>query len=113
MILEKKEKVHIVERRQFAEDLRRHFVGEIVKSESNAIRVKGYVWIFDGLKTQWVRKPEVRERVLYASDRFTINIIPQAVDLNTLKYITVPQKGLVVTDGKEFSLDINEFGLTR
>jgi hypothetical protein len=112
MILDVGEKVHIVERRYFADDIRRHLVGEIVKSSDNAIRVKGYVWVFDVMKG-FVRKPNVRERVLYPSDRSTINIIPKEVDLGELRYVTSPGEGLIVTDGKKFSLNINEFGSAR
>ena len=109
MILDAGEKVHIVERRYFAEEARRHLVGEIVNFSDNAIRIKGRVWVFD-MMTGFVCKPEVRERVLYPSDRSTINIIPKEVEIDELKYVTVPEKGLIVTDGKKFSLDINEFG---
>jgi hypothetical protein len=112
MILDVGEKVHIVERRYFADDIRRHLVGEIIKSSDNAIRVKGYVWVFDAIKG-FVRRPEVRERILYPSDRSTINIIPKEVDLDELKYVTSPGEGLIVTDGKKFRLNINEFGSKR
>jgi hypothetical protein len=112
MILDVGEKVHIVERRYFADDLRRHLVGEIIKSSDNAIRVKGYVWVFDVTKG-FVRKPEARERVLYPSDRSTINIIPKEVDLDEVKYVISPKEGLIVTDGKKFRLSINEFGSKR
>jgi len=112
MILDVGEKVHIVERRYFADDIRRHLVGEIVRSSDNAIRVKGYVWVFDEMKG-FVRKPEVRERVIYPSDRSTINIIPKEVDLGELKYAISPREGLIVTDGKKFNLSINEFGPMR
>ena len=112
MILDAGEKIHIIERRYFAEDIRRHLVGEIVRSSENAFRVKGYVWVFDAMKG-FIRKPEVREYVVYPSDRSTINIIPKEVDLDKLKYVTAPQRGLVVTDGKKFSLDISEFTSTR
>ncbi len=111
MILDVGEKAHIIERRYFPEDVRRHIVGEIIRSSDNAIRVRGYVWVFDVTKG-FVRKPEVRERVLYPSDRSTINIIPKEVDLDEVKYVVSPE-GLVVTDGKKFRLDINEFGPKR
>src|SRR4030042_1987093 len=104
------EKVHIIERRYFDEDVRRHFVGEIIGSTENAIRVKGRVWILDKMKGTFVQKPEKRERVIYPGDRTNINIIPSEVNLNEIKYITTPERILVVTDGKTFSLDINEFG---
>jgi hypothetical protein len=90
MIFEIGEKVHIVERRQFAEDLRRHLAGEIIMCTEHAIRLKGYVWVFD-----------------------QINIIPAEVNLDEIKYVNVPKKGLLVTDGKKFSLEISEFGATR
>jgi len=111
MILDVGEKVHIIERRYFAEDVRRHFVGEIIKSSDNAIRVKGYVWVFDIMRG-FIRRSEARERVLYPSDRSTINIVPKEVDLGEVKYV-VSSEGLVVTDGKKFRLDINEFGPKR
>jgi hypothetical protein len=112
MIFETGEKVHIIERRQFAEDLRRHIVGEIIMCTEHAIRLKGYVWVFDQMKG-FVRKPDKRERVIYLSDRSNINIIPAEVNLDEIKYVNVPKKGLFVTDGKKFSLEISEFGATR
>jgi hypothetical protein len=113
MVVEPGEKVHIIERRYFVEDVRRHFIGQVVKAEPDAIRIKGYAWVFEPTKANYVRKPEVRERVFYPSDRLIINIIPLDVDLGKIRYETVAQKGLVVTDDKEFSLDINEFGSMR
>ena len=112
MVLRAGEKVHIVERRYFTEDIRRHFVGKIVESSENAFRIEGYVWVFDPMHG-FVRKAGVRERVIYPSDRVMINIIPQEVRLDEIKYVLIPQKGLAITDGKKFTLDINEFGATR
>jgi hypothetical protein len=111
MILDVGEKVHIIERRYFAEDISRHLVGEIIKSSDNAIRVKAYVWVLDVMKG-FIRKPEARERVLYPSDRSTINIIPKEVNLDEVKYVISPE-GVIVTDGKKFRLDIKEFGSKR
>jgi len=42
MILEQGEKVHIIERRYFADDIRRHVAGEVLKCTEHAIRLKGY-----------------------------------------------------------------------
>jgi hypothetical protein len=82
-------------------------VGEIVKSSESTIRIKGYVWVRDSMKG-FVRKNGKRERVVYPSDRTTINIIPKEVDPNEVKYVST-QGTLVVTDGKNFTLDITEF----
>jgi hypothetical protein len=113
MILEQGEKVHIVERRHFADDLRRHVAGEVLKCTAQAIRLKGYVWIFDSVNGQFVRKSEKRERIVCLGERLTINVLPPEADLEAIQYITDPQKGLQVTDGKSFFLEITEFTAMR
>jgi len=109
MILNKGEKVHIIERRYFNEDPRRHFIGEVVRCTENAMRVKGHAWVYDYTQMQFTRKSEERERVVIFGDRMTVNVIPPAVNLSELKYVTTSDKSVVVTDGKKFSLDITEF----
>jgi hypothetical protein len=113
MILEQGEKVHIVERRYFTDDLRRHLVGEVTKCAEQTIRLKGYVWVFDIANGRFVRKPEKRERVVCLSDRLTINVIPPEADLDAMKYVTDPERGLVATDGRSFTLEITEFTVMR
>lgn len=113
MIFEIGEKVHIVERRFFSEDLRRHVVGEIIRCTDKAIRLKGYVWVFDSFKGEFIQKPEKRERVIFGGDRLIINIIPKDVVLDEIKYVKDHKKGLVVTDGNGFTLEINEFTTMR
>ena len=61
MMLRTGEKVHIIERRSFEKDLRRHFVGEIIDSSEQSIRVEGYAWVMDVTKGEFVRKPEKRQ----------------------------------------------------
>lgn len=108
MILEVGEKVHIVERRFFKEDARRHFIGEIVKCTEHSIRVKGYLWTFEPMRG-FNRKPELRESVIHLDEGLTINIIPPEVNLEEIKYVSSLQKGHIATDGKSFSLDVTEF----
>ncbi len=43
MIVSVGETVCIIERRQFAEDTLRYFIGEVIASSENALRVKGHV----------------------------------------------------------------------
>jgi hypothetical protein len=109
MILELGEKIHVVERRYFTDDVRRHLVGEIVRCTDQVMRLRGYTWIFDIVQGKFVRKPEKRERVIYFGDRMTINVIPPEVALDEIEYVSDPQKGLLATDGKRFSLEITEF----
>jgi len=113
MILNTGEKVHIIERRYFSDDLRRHFVGEVVQYEARVVRVKGIAWIYSPADGRFQKKPEKRERVLCLGDRLTINIIPPEVELEAIRYAFIEKIGLVVTDDKNFSLDINEFTANR
>lgn len=113
MILDIGEKVHILERRLFPDDLRRHFLGEVLKCEGNMVRTKGYAWVFNNVRGIFIRKPEIRERVFYIGERHTVFVIPPDVDLNKLVYIFSKEKGLVVTDQLKFSLDVTEFSAMR
>jgi hypothetical protein len=113
MILEQGEKVHIVERRYFTDDVRRHLVGEVIKCTEQAIRLEGYVWVFDIANGRFVRKPDKRERIVCLGDRLTINVLPPEADLETVKYVTDPERGLVATDGKSLTLEVTEFTVMR
>ncbi len=108
MILDIGEKVHIIERRYSAEDLRRHFIGEVIRCGESTVRVKGHAWAFDSMRGEFVQKPEEKDRVIPLGKRVVLNVIPPQVNLSELKYIAT-KRGLVVTDGQEFSLDISEF----
>ena len=115
MVFEVGEKVHIIERRYFEADLRRHFVGEIVKCSESAIRTVGYVWVYNANRGEFIKKPEKRERVfnLSGDNRLTINVMPKEVEVEKITYRVLPEKGLVVTDGEGFTLDITEFSAIR
>ena len=108
MILDIGEKVHIIERRLFKEDARRHFVGEVIRCTETSIRVIGHDWAIETMRG-FVRKPELRERVMILNEGLIINIIPRDVNLEEVSYVTTAQRNQVVTDGKNFSLDITEF----
>jgi hypothetical protein len=53
------------------------------------------------------------ERIIYPNERTNINIIPKDVIIEELKIILIPGKGLCVTDGKNYNLDISEFGVSK
>jgi len=46
-------------------------------------------------------------------DRLIINVLSPEADLEATKYVIDPQKGLLVTDDKSFSLEITEFSAMR
>ena len=114
MILEPGEKIHIITRRTFEGDLRRHFIGEVRKTSEIAIRVEGYAFVFDASLNQYSKRPEKRTRILGLADNGNIiNILPTNANLELSKYVQSKERVLVVTDGLSFSLDINEFGSNR
>lgn len=113
MILAPGEKVHMVERRYFADDVRRHVAGEVLDCTDHAIRLRGHVWVFDSAQGRFVQKPAIRERVVCMGSRLIINVLPPEADLEAIRYIADPLKGLQVTDEKSFSLEITEFTAMR
>lgn len=50
MIIKISEKVHVVVRRTFETDLRRHFIGEIKVANNSIVRIEGYFLVFDKSK---------------------------------------------------------------
>jgi hypothetical protein len=108
-VLDPGEKIHLIERRYFENDLRRHFAGEILRVSDNTVRVRGHAWVYNSGHGEFEKRPEVRERIIVIGERHTINIIPKNVSIDDLQYTRVEGKGTVVTDGKEFSLQIREF----
>ncbi|KPJ86180.1 hypothetical protein AMJ57_00225 [Parcubacteria bacterium SG8_24] len=107
-VLSAGEKVHIIERRVFAGQPRRHFIGEIKVATPHAIRISGYAWLYDIKSGTYVRRPGLRLRVIYLGAGMIINLIPQEVDIDSIRY-TKDESGIArITDGKEYGLDLNE-----
>lgn len=57
------EKLHIVTRRLFGDDLRRHFVGTCTAIDRSRARVEGYAFVFDPSRNEYQRRPERRTRL--------------------------------------------------
>lgn len=106
-------KVHVITRRLFEEDLRRHFVGSITGGFGNYHQVQGYAFVFQPGMNEWQRRPEHRTRILsLGSAGLIVNVIPNDIDTAALVYAVVGNR-LVLTDNAGFALDINEFGGSR
>jgi hypothetical protein len=114
MIFEPGEKIHVIIRRLFATDLRRHFIGEIVRVSESVVKVKGIAIVRNSVTNQYEFKPDTRVRIVSLIDaRNIISVIPSEAKIEDTKYVLTHEKRLVVTDGKSFTLDINEFSTTR
>ncbi len=113
MMIAHGEKLHIIFRRRFDGDLRRHFLGEVVATEGPFARVIGHTFVFDTASNRYERRPERRVRLIGLADAgVVVNLLPPDVDLEALDYRIVDGH-LVITDGRDFRLDINEFGPKR
>lgn len=114
MLIEVGEKVHVMHRRVFETDLRRHFIGEVIAVSDMATRVRGYTFVFDRGKNTYYRLPERRCRIIPIVDAsLIINIIPRMAKVDQAVYMLDKNGHIVVTDNETFSLDVNEFGGTH
>lgn len=107
------EKVHVIERRTFESDVRRHFVGEVVATTESVMRVVGWAFVWDSNEARYVRRDDRRTRVIpLAAPGIVLNVLPHGLDVSEVRY---EQEGrrMVVTDGRDFLLEINEFGVNR
>ncbi len=110
MIVEQGEKLHIITRRAFEDDLRRHFIGEVMEAEGSLVRVEGFAFILDTATNSYLRRPERRTRIICLADANNlVNVLPDHIDLDATRYEVLDGR-LVVTDGTNFKLDVNEFG---
>jgi hypothetical protein len=103
------ESVHLIERRLFLGDVRRHFVGVIEAGTDRALRVKGHLFVYDSGSSQFLKKPELRTRIVPLDNRVIINVLPEGVAVEAIRYAHDAEGNLTITDGSDFELDISEF----
>ena len=108
MILNSGEKIHVVHRRFFEQEARRHFIGVVDHYEQGLARVTGHVYTVDRARFAFIRRPELRTRVIsLVSGDLLVNIIPGHVDLEKVVY-KQENKAVRVTDGTDWFLDLSE-----
>jgi hypothetical protein len=113
MLLDIDDKVHVIERRLFDSDVRRHFFGAVERIDTSAMRITGYVFVYNSGSSTYERGTQLRTRVMpLASSGFVINIAPNDTNVEDVRYVERNGR-LTVTDGGVFELDINEFGGSR
>ncbi len=105
------EKIHVIHRRQFEKDARRHFVGEVERYEHGLARASGYVFVVDDLnKHMFVKRPDRRTKLIpISSGAVIVNVIPASADIEQVHY-ELKDSTLHVTDGKSWRIDVKEFG---
>jgi hypothetical protein len=110
-ILSPGEKIHVMHRRHFDKDARRHFVGQVETYEHGVARATGHVFVVDDLnKHMFVKRPDRRTKLIpVGSGEVIINVLPEKVDLDQVRY-ELRERSLYVTDGDSWSMDVKEFG---
>lgn len=105
------EKIHVIHRRNFDKDPRRHFVGQVESYENGIARASGYVFVVDDLnKNMFVKRPDRRTKLIpLSSGDVIVNVIPETTDLEKVHY-ELKDRALHVTDGKSWRIDVKEFG---
>ncbi len=108
MILKRGEKIHVIHRRYFEKEARRHFVGVVDDYEGGVARVTGNVFTVDRAKFSFIRRPEKRTRIIsLVSGDLLVNVLPPTVDLDKVIY-KIENKAVRVTDGSDWFLDLSE-----
>ena len=111
MLLKKGDKIHVIERKRFPDDICRHFLGEVFECEENAVWVFGSTFVFDKAKNEYIKKPEVRNRVISLVDANNIiNLLPEYAKLEKATYKFTEDNLLLLTDDETFALDLCEYG---
>lgn len=77
--------------------------------EAGLARVIGHVYTVDTSQFIFVRRPEMRTRIIsLVGGDLLLNIIPHAVELEKIVYLQ-EKKAVRITDGSDWHLDISEF----
>ena len=114
MPIEVGDNVHIITRRQFETDLRRHFVGRVEEVAGDLVRVRGHAFVFDDSANEFTRREEEGVRIFAFSDAaLIISIISSETDLAALRYEIDERGRRVITDGKSMIMNVSEFGANR
>ena len=82
------DKLHIITRRRFENDIRRHFVGEVTAISDGLQEIRGFAFVFSAGVNEYRRRPEPRTRLFsVAQDGFIVTKIPPDSVIATLNYM--------------------------
>jgi hypothetical protein len=107
VILNSGEYIHIIHRQLFPGDARRHFVGTVEGHEGPLVRVKGYLFAMDSTQSQFVRREELRTRIVSLNDTVIVNILPAHAQIDKITYTHRPNGDILVTDGTDWHWNIS------
>lgn len=112
-LLEPGEKVHVIERRAFDGDVRRHFVGEVEAASETAIRAVGYTFVCNTMTGNFDRREPARTRIIpLIAAGVVVYVIPRDIDPRSVRYEWAPGNRLVVRAGS-WEVFLDEFATAR
>ena len=74
--------------------------------EGALVRVKGYLFAMDSTNSQFVRREQLRTRVVSLNDAVIVNMLPAHVKIDQITDTHRPNGNIHVTDGTDWHLDI-------
>ncbi len=111
MLLKEGDKVHILIRRKFEKDIRRHLIGTVIGATDSVILVHGKKAVYNGPKANFSILPDYVSQIVSLIDSGNIvSLLPNEIDMDSLSYEAEPGRTML-TDGKGFKLRINETGI--
>ena len=114
MIIKPGEKILVIVRRLFPQDIRRHFIGEVTDTAESVVRAEGYAYLHDTNTNLFVRKNYSQVRIFsLVNDVNIISILPRMTNVKKMVYRFTEKNRMILTDGESLSIDVNEFGVNR
>lgn len=112
-LLEPGEKVHVIERRAFDGDVRRHFVGEVEAAGDSVVRAVGYTFVFNSMTGNFDRREPARTRIVpLTAAGVVVYVIPRDVDPRAVRYEWTAGNRLIVRAGS-WEVFLDEFATAR
>ena len=68
--------------------------------------VKGYLFALDSTNSQFVRREQLRTRIISLNEAVMVNIPPPRVQIDKITYTHRPNGDVHVTDGTDWHLNI-------
>ena len=109
MILNSGNKILVSHRRLYADDHARFFAGTVQDYENGIVRVAGYSWVRDPIQAKYVRKNDERIKIIsLLAGTLVTYVLPDDVTIADLMIHQHKDHKVMLTDGKEFSMDLTE-----
>jgi hypothetical protein len=111
-LLEPGERIHVIERRAFDGDVRRHFVGEVEMADESAVRAVGYTFVCNTMTGNFDRREPARTRIIpLTSAGLVVYVIPREIDVRAVRYEWA--SGRLVVRAGSWEVFLDEFANNR